>query len=291
MIEKQKIMLLGNLGQLGKEFSRAFAMRGVRFFGSDVPGCDISDIDALSKLVKEVKPTLVINCAAYNFVDQAEIDSADAMRVNAIAPKNLAELSREYGFLPVHFSSDYVFDGNIQSGLYSELHTPNPINNYGVSKLRGEEFLAEADEYLIFRLSWIYGDGSQNFINKLVQWTKSSAPLRISCDEYSVPTSCKTIVDYVLLALERNLRGTYHLTNNGFASRLEWARAILDICSIPKKIYPARMAEFELPAARPFFSAMNPDKLEMDCGTSIPHWRDSLSEFISNGGLDAYLTK
>jgi len=160
----------------------------------------------------------------------------------------------------VHYSSDYIFDDS-KEGLYTEEDKPNPLNEYGKSKLFGESFIEEQmKNYLIFRTSWVYGQGKQNFLYKLTQWAQTQEYLKIACDEFSVPTSTNTIVEVTLKAIDEGLTGVYHLVNSGFTSRFEWAREFLKLKGINKFIYPAHQSDFNLPARRPRFSAMSNEK-------------------------------
>jgi len=182
----------------------------------------------VKELFYREKPDIVINCAAYNLVDKAEEDYITAYKTNALGVRNLAYLSNKLNAFFVHYSTDYVFDGTKENGLYTEEDTPNPLNEYGKSKLTGERWIVEETEnYLLFRVSWVYGRGKQNFIYKLIQWAKNNDYLKIAYDEISVPTSTRTIVEVTLKALDNGLTGLYHLTNSGYASRYEWAKKYL----------------------------------------------------------------
>lgn len=216
-----KILITGAKGQLAREFIRQFTQKGTEFVDFSREELDVSDFKAVFKIIKEIKPTIVINCAAYNNVDGAEKEKERAFLVNAIGPYNLSVVCSDIKALLIHFSTDYVFDGT-KEGLYTEEDEPNPLNEYGKSKLWGERFIQEnMENYLIFRTSWVYGEGTQNFLYKLNQWAKNQEYLRIACDEFSVPTSTRTIVEVTLKAIEQGLTGLYHLVNSGYASRFE----------------------------------------------------------------------
>jgi dTDP-4-dehydrorhamnose reductase len=181
----------------------------------------------------------------------------------------------------VHFGSDYVFDGMKENALYSENDPANPLNEYGKSKLSGEErVIRECRQSLVFRLSWVFGAGQQNFIYKLKTWAQNSEYLKIACDEFSVPTYTHTVVDITLKALQQGLTGRYHLTNSGFCSRYEWAKQILKQTGIAKFIRPVSMDSFTLPAKRPKFSAMSNGKISSLLHVSIPAWEDALISFL-----------
>ncbi len=276
-----RYLICGNKGQLGKEFEKKLTELNKNFTGFDIDTTDIGDIDELRIIFEKFKPTVVLNCAAYNNVDAAETESQQAFRVNADAVHNLAELSENYGSFLVHYSSDYVFDGLKTGGLYTEGDRPHPVNQYGRSKLEGENLLEEyMDRALIFRLSWVFGNGTQNFIHKLQNWADKNDKLNIVCDETSVPTYTGTVAEITLSALEQGLSGMYHLTNSGYATRYEWAKLILKILGIKKFIYPAHLSDFVLPARRPRFSAMSNSKLAKELEINIPEWEAATEKFL-----------
>ena len=269
-----RILIVGKNGQLGREFvkwlsggmgewkngkvGKLFNGRKVDWESVGHKECDIGNLREVLDVFDKVKPDIVINCAAYNLVDKAEENYINAVKVNGVGVRNLAFACDKYKAFLVHYSTDYVFDGEKENGLYTEEDRPNPLNEYGKSKLMGEEFLKEeTDRFLIFRTSWVYGEGKQNFIYKLMQWAESQEFLKVAYDEISVPTSTRTLVDVTMRALDQGLVGLYHLVNSGYASRYEWAKKILELKGIKKFIYPVSKDIFNLPAKRPKFSAMS----------------------------------
>ena len=276
-----KYLLVGDQGQLGKEFTRQFKQYGMNYLGVDIEQLNIAEREAVSNIFEMEKPEIVINCAAYNDVDGAERNPDAAIPANIEGPRNLAAAAKKYNSLLVHYSSDYVFSGDNGEVLYTEDDATDPINAYGRSKLMGEKMITgECDDFLVFRLSWVYGMGNQNFIYKLKQWANNKSELNISSDEFSVPTSTKVIVDITLKALEKNLRGLYHLTNSGYASRFEWAQKIIEWYGMNVVLHSVERSFFDLPAPRPYFSAMSNKKLSTELGVIIPEWEDSLNEFL-----------
>ncbi len=277
-----KYLIFGAAGQLGQEFLKKLKeSKTDQVLGLERKDCDISNINHVWTVFKQYKPDVVINCAAYNAVDKAEEDYVTAFKVNAFGVKNLACACREHNSFLIHFSTDYIFDGKKENSPYLEEDTPNPLNNYGKSKLMGELLLKEEMEnFLIFRVSWVYGNGKQNFIYKLLQWVKNNEYLKISYDEISVPTSTRTIVNYSLKAFKNGLKGLYHLTNSGYASRYEWAKKVFEIKEIKKFIRPVPSSVFSLPAKRPEFSAMSNEKLSKTLNVEIPTWEEELASFL-----------
>lgn len=279
-----KVLVVGKEGQLGLEFVKYFEQKGANFCAVGRKECDITDLEQVIDILKQTKPDIVINCVAYNQVDKAETNYASAYKVNAIGVRNLAYACKKYNNFLIHFSTDYVFDGKKENGLYTESDEPNPVNEYGKSKLTGEKWLVEEGlkDYLIFRTSWVYGDGTQNFIYKLIQWARSSEYLKIAYDEVSVPTSTKTIVKATSKAIDRGLNGLFHLTNSNYASRYEWAKKILEIKGINKFVYPVSKEIFNLPAKRPNFSAMSNEKVVKELEIEIGAWEEELEKVLKN---------
>lgn len=276
-----KYLITGRNGQLAQAFIKRFEREGIEFLAPDETQLDITDVSKVMKIVEALKSCVIINCAAYNHVDHAEREPEKARAVNAEGPGMLAAAAHTYGSFFVHFSSDYVFDGMKENGLYYENDITNPLNEYGKSKLAGEKLVwKENRDSLIFRLSWVFGEGKQNFIAKLIEWAKKSEFLKISCDEFSVPTYTDTVVDVTLKALDKGVTGLYHLTNSGFCSRYEWANHILGSMGIRKFIRPVSMDLFDLPAKRPKFSAMSNQQISDLTGVRIPTWKEAVSAFL-----------
>ncbi len=268
----KKVLITGARGQLGKEFVKVLSSKGIDFVALERKDLDVTNFEKVYKTLKEIKPSVVINCSAYNQVDLAETEILQAFSTNAIGPYNLAITCREINAKLIHYSTDYVFDG-IKKGLYTEEDKPNPLNQYAKSKLLGEELVKQVlENYLIFRVSWVYGEGRQNFIYKLLQWAKEREVLQIAFNEVSVPTYTGFIVEKTLKALEKGLTGLYHLVPRGYASRYEWAKLILKLLGINKILIPVQKEIFNLPAKRPDFSAMSCDKIEKDLGEGFEEW-------------------
>lgn len=277
-----KAIIFGHKGQLGKEFVELLNIKNIHVLGFDLPEFDITNKSAVVKLIISLSPDFIINCAAYNNVDKAETDFINAFNTNANAVQHIAEASKKLNIRTVHFSSDYVFDGK-KGKPYIEEDSTNPINAYGKTKLSGENLLKEiCDNYLIFRLSWVYGTGKSNFIHKLLSWTENKSTIEIADDEISVPTSARLIAETTLIALQNNLCGTYHLVNSGSASRYQWACKITQFLRKDLKIIPCSKSKFKLPANRPDNSSMSNSKIQKELNIQLPDWETSLNNFLSS---------
>ena len=273
-------LILGANGQLGKQFKKELTARGETVIAPEEKDCDIKNFEKLSRYVEKEAPAVIINCAAYNAVDQAEQQPGTAYLINGKSVEHITILCKQLGIFLVHYSSDYVFDGK-KGNLYYENDVPNPLNVYGRSKLAGEEAVQKyGGSYLLFRTSWVFGSGTQNFIYKMNQWVQKNPVLKLSCDEVSVPTSTLDLASLTLLSLEKGLKGLYHLKSSDYASRYEWGRYVVRSISPQTIIIPVPMATFPSVAQRPLFSAMSNAALEKDLGIKIHNWQGAVDKFL-----------
>lgn len=275
-----KILITGANGQLAQEFQRLLGIFHHEMTALDKKTLDITDPESTKKVLSQYNPDIVLNCAAYNFVDRAEEDFDTAYKVNAQGVRNLALACKRNNALLVHYSSDYVFDGE-KEDFYTEEDETNPINNYGKTKLLGENFLREDyEKFLLFRVSWVFGEGKQNFLYKLLEWAKKNRVLRVVYDQISIPTYTRDIVNLTMFAVNKGLRGVYHLTNTGYATRYEVARYFLERLGMDNLIIPVHAEYFQSPAKRPFFSAMSNRKLANDLNVEIPDWKIGIESYV-----------
>lgn len=285
-----KILLLGKNGQLGWELHRALQPLG-ELTAVDYPEIDLAELQPARELIRNTRPHIVVNAAAYTAVDKAESQPELAWKINAEAPGMLAEEARRLGAALIHFSTDYVFDGT-KNSPYIETDRPNPLNVYGRSKLGGEEAVQEAGEaWLILRTSWVYSNRAGGFVNKVLQWARQQEILRIVDDQVSSPTWCRMLAEasaQLLAAAKPDVRscfrehsGIYHLAGSGAASRFEWAQKILEFDPKPgeqtvKELQAARTEEFPTPAVRPLYTVLNCDRFTQTFGLCLPDWKPAL---------------
>jgi dTDP-4-dehydrorhamnose reductase len=226
------------------------------------------------------RPDVVMNGSAYNDVDGAESDWQGAFLVNGIGVKNLALACRNVGAVLVHFSTDYVFDGQTDRP-YTIGDMPNPVNTYGQSKLLGEEFLREhGDRYYLIRTSWVFGSGVHSFPLKVCRWARERHTLRMVEDQVSSPTSATDLARATLLLIRTEQYGLYHVTNSGPASRYQWAEVILNAIGWDGSLEPARSDEFPSPARRPSYSVLDNFPLLMTIGETLPPWQEATERFL-----------
>ncbi len=275
-----KILIAGKDGQLGREFIKRLAAPEFEVEAPEEEKLDVTNSDAVNSIIARCRPDVVLNCAAYNLVDDAERDPGPAFAINAGGVGHLAAACRQAGALLVHYGTDYVFNG--QKGTpYTEEDAPCPLNNYGRSKLAGEQILQETSApFLLFRVSWVFGEGKQNFLYKLLQWAGGGNAIRVVDDQVSIPTSTRDIVRLTLLALQANLSGAYHMTASGCASRYQIARYFLTRMGMTNTLVPVASDYFPSPAKRPRFSALSNAKLADALGAEIPDWTNGVDRYV-----------
>lgn len=282
-----RILLLAKNGQLGWELNRALLPLG-EVTAVETPQIDLERPETYINLIRELKPSVIINPAAYTAVDLAETEQERARNINAKAAGILAEEAKKMGAFFVHYSTDYVFDGK-KGAPYLETDMVNPLNMYGLSKLEGERAIQAVDgAHCIFRTSWVYSlRMTGGFVSKVLQWSRQQSQLRMVTDQIGNPTWARMLAETTALLLARGdayLRdraGLYHLAGGGFASRFEWGQAILDLDpnkheQTAEQVLPALTSEFPTPAERPLFSALDCSKFETTFDMKLPPWRTAL---------------
>ncbi len=275
-----KILITGSKGQLAKEILSQAEIRKDEVLAYDRAGLDISDFKAVSLVVADAAPGVIINCAAMNDVDGAESNWEDAFVTNGIGVKNLAIASESAGAVLVHFSTDYVFNGR-SARPYTIADLPDPVSSYGQSKLMGEELLAKhSKNYYLIRTSWVFGTGVNSFPSKLLGWASDNMELRIVDDQVASPTYAADLAEATLKLIDTGNLGLYHVTNAGQCSRYEWAAYILKIRGWDGVLKPAKSSEFQLPAERPAYSVLDNFPLARTIGAEMPLWKDATDRFL-----------
>jgi dTDP-4-dehydrorhamnose reductase len=275
-----RILLTGRNGQVGSDLEKSLPALG-ELVAIDRASLDLSDPDAIRRVVREVRPALIINATAYNAVDKAQAEPAAATAVNAIAPGVLAEEAKRLGALVVHYSTDYVFDGE-KSLPYVEEDRPAPLNAYGRSKLQGETAVAAAaGRHLILRTSWVYSTRATNFYRLIQRKAAAGEPMRMVDDQTSVPTSSAFLAEYTLALLRARAEGLFHLVPSGQATRYAFAREVVRALGSASKVEPARTSEFPSAARRPVYSVLENRKAGSVLGRGIPDWRELLPPIIA----------
>lgn len=282
-----KILVTGKTGQVGYELVRSLQPLG-EVMGVDRSVMDLADLDQVREVIREAKPDLIVNPAAYTAVDRAESEPELAMRINGLAPGVIAEEAVRLGARLVHFSTDYVFDGTKQHP-YVETDVPCPINVYGKSKLAGEQAIAATGvSHLIFRTSWVYGMRGKNFLLTMMRLAAKHDNLRIVSDQHGAPTWSRTIADTTAYILAQAAAsndtanwwfrngGLYHLTAQGATSWFGFAEALLEVNERKPKLIPIPSSDYPVMAERPANSRLSCAALTSKFCV-LPDWRDALT--------------
>jgi len=275
--------IAGSKGQLAKEFIKIFESSKVSYAAYDLDDLNISDYKQVKEFINRFKPKYIINCAAYNLVDKAETDWEDAFSGNGIGVKNLAIAAKENDSIFVHYSSDYVFNGEKQSA-YTIADIPSPLNRYGESKLLGERFTEFAEHYYLIRTSWVFGDGANSFPVKVLQWAEGKDSLKIVDDQISSPTYAKDLAEITLKLVETGSYGLYHLTNKGYCSRYQWAKLILEESGWKGELLKGKSSDFITAAKRPEFSVLDNFPIKVILGEEMRDWQEATKDFLKNRG-------
>lgn len=280
-----KILLTGKHGQVGGELARSLCALGeLRALAS--ADLDLADPDALMRVLRAYKPQLIVNAAAYTAVDKAESRPELAMAVNARAPAILAEEARRLGALLLHYSTDYVFDGQKQSP-YIEADPPHPLNVYGHSKLAGEQAIqAVGCRHLILRTSWVYGLRGHNFLLTMRRLLQEGPQVSVVDDQIGVPTWSRWLAEASVQALshclqERAAGGLYHLVPAGQASWYALAQAIARHDGAASRLQAITSADYPQRARRPANSCLDAGRAVREFALPHPHWADLLAQCLA----------
>ena len=290
-----KILVTGRNGQVGGALQQALVGLG-EIIVLDRTQLDLSSLDTIRDVVRSLRPTIIVNAAAYTAVDQAESDEAMAYRINAEAPRVLAEEAKHLGAALIHYSTDYVYDGS-KSSAWFETDATGPLSAYGRSKLAGEEaIMSTGVPHLILRTSWVYGLHGKNFLLTMLRLAQSRTELSIVNDQIGAPTWSWTIAEATAsiikkfpdLAAANHLSGIYHLCSGGQTSWYGFAEKIFAHPLIQQKplLHPITTADYPTPAVRPKNSVLNTDKFET-IFMQLPSWEEALAECLQQIPVEA----
>lgn len=303
-----RLLVVGGNGQVGRELRRSLRPLGevvattrdgrLDALDNDASGAagiaaDLADTGALAALVRDLAPAAVINAAAYTAVDKAETEREAAFRINAEAPGALARACTAAGIPLVHYSTDYVFDGQ-GARPYREDDPTAPLGVYGASKLAGEEAVrAAGGRHLVFRTAWVYAAHGHNFLRTMLRLGAERDELRVVADQVGAPTPAALIADVTATALAQALArdaqpgGTWHLAAAGQTSWHGFAEAIFaeavaaGLLPRAPRVVPITTADYPAPARRPAYSCLDTDSLRRDFAVELPQWRTALGDVIA----------
>jgi len=275
---KKTILITGANGQLGSELKELSKHFNYNFLFTSKEELNIADNPLVETFFRNNKIDICINTAAYTAVDKAETESELAFKINSEGVKNLANACQKTDAKLIHISTDFVFDGS-SSTPYLENNDTNPLNIYGASKLKGEEYALEVNA-IIIRTSWVYSTFGANFVKTMLNLTKTRNELSVIFDQIGSPTYAADLAQALLHICSNETylskKGIYNFSNEGVASWYDFALAIFEIKNIDCKVNPILTLQYPTPAKRPHFSLLNKNKFKTDFNYTIPYWRDSL---------------
>lgn len=290
------ILVTGANGQLGSEMRLVTKNSLDHYIFSDVNDVeglstcrlDITDADAVRTLVREQNVRVIVNCAAFTDVNGAESRLYLAERLNADAPRILAEAMKEVGGLLVHISTDYVFGGDPYNEPCREDQKGTPTGVYGMTKLKGEQYIKESGcNYLIFRTAWLYSEFGKNFVKTMLSLTETKEELKVVFDQCGTPTYAYDLALAISsIIAERKYEGNYgvyHYSNEGVTSWYDFTKVIAQMAGHTScRILPCHSDEFPSPVKRPAYSVLDKTKFKETFGIPVNYWMDSLSTCINN---------
>ena len=285
-----QILIFGCNGQLGKAISDIFP-DGIKYSRSE---CDFNNPEDISKCILRIKPEVIINCAAYTDVNHSEIDIKKALKINSIAVKAIALSANIVDALVIHFSTDYVFDGS-NSSSYTENSPTYPINNYGKTKLKGEKKLVKFnDKHIIIRTSWVYGQGKNNFVYKVIKNIQQKKKLAVVDYEFGSPTQTKSLAFIVKMFIDKYFEkskkkleyGIYNFSGNVRISRYTFAKKIIEIIKSYNESNDIEITaisyKLKSKVRRPLNSFLNCEKICKYLDIELPNWENQLKDFFDN---------
>ncbi len=282
-----KLLITGAGGQLGQEWVHFCENNQIVFLALGSQDLDITEKSKLLENLDSFNPDVLINCAAYTKVDHAEDEPDLAFKVNAEAVKNISEICFLKGIKLVHYSTDYVFSGDINDRFtfpkgYPEDGITNPVNEYGKSKRAGEIGILESGcTYLIIRISWLCGSYGDNFIKTMLRLAEERNELKVVNDQYGSPTFADQVVEQTSRLLLENCEGVFNVSSGGITTWYELAKEIFRLKKKEILIEPVSSSEFKSKAARPYFSKLDIQKISTIPGINIMHWQKGLKRFLN----------
>jgi dTDP-4-dehydrorhamnose reductase len=282
-----KIAVTGANGQLGSDICKVLTQEGHDVVELNHDSFDIINYEFVEAMLKDIKPDVLINPAAYHHVEKCQNDPDMAFSVNATAPFNMAKICKELNALFIHISTDYVFDG-LKNAPYIETDQAIPLNNYGISKLAGEQMIATTGcRYLVMRTSGLYGinpcraKGGKNFVELMLSLAEAGKPIRVVDDERVSPTFTLDLARQIVSVLTIKDSGICHATAEGSCSWYDFASAIFELTNVDANLNKANPGEFAIKVNRPSYSVLENHFLKTRKLNVMREWKDSLREYLS----------
>lgn len=279
-----KILVTGAKGQLGSDLVKQLDNRNITHFGADRHDFDITDNDKTCSFIKSYRPDLVVHCAGYTKVDDAEENITYCIKVNYEGTKNVALSCKEVGSKLIYISTDYIFDG-MKNLPYEVNDNANPLNIYGWSKLLGENCVTEVlKNYFIIRVSWMFGHSDNNFVETIINLAKEKKKLNVVDDQIGSPTYTVDLADKIIEIGQSDKFGIYHVTNEGFCTRARFAEEIIKNLNLRCEINHIKCNEYASKALRPKNSKLSKKSLLESGFSLLPTWEDALKRYLETRG-------
>ena len=275
-----RILVTGVKGQLGYDVVNELEKRGHTAIGVDIDEMDITDAEAVDRVITEADVEAVIHCAAYTAVDAAEDNLELCRKVNATGTENIAKVCKKLDLKMVYISTDYVFDGEGERPWEPD-DRRDPLNAYGIGKYEGELAVEEnLEKYFIIRIAWVFGVNGKNFIKTMLKLGETRDEVSVVNDQIGSPTYTYDLARLIVDMVETEKYGRYHATNEGFCSWYEFACEIFRQAGMNVKVNPGTSDEFPAKAKRPHNSRMSKEKLSENGFERLPSWQDALKRYL-----------
>lgn len=274
-----KCLVTGASGQLGYDIVNELNKRGYfDYYAPTSAQMNITNGEQVLDIIKKYNPDVIFHCAAYTAVDKAEEDKETCYNVNVNGTKNIVLAAKECGAKVVYISTDYVFDGT-KDGVYLPEDKTNPINYYGYTKLCGEKEVSELEDYLIVRISWVFGINGNNFVKTMIRLAETKSELSVVSDQIGSPTYTEDLSKSLLDLVQKNKKGIFHITNEGYCTWNEFAKYIFEVTGKNIVVNDVLTKDYKTIASRPLNSKLSKDKLDNESLSRLPTWQDATKRF------------
>jgi dTDP-4-dehydrorhamnose reductase len=280
-----RVVVTGTAGQLGKDVLLELARKNHQAYGADRQQLDITIEEDVMAYISEVKPDVILHCAAYTNVDAAEENEEAAYAVNAAGTEYLAKAAKRNGAKMLYVSTDYVFDGSAKEP-YEVDEPTSPLGAYGRTKLAGEQLLQKnLDEFFIVRTAWVFGIHGNNFVKTMLRLGKERGEVGVVHDQVGSPTYTVDLAQFMVELMETDKYGVYHATNNGICSWYEFAVEIFKLAEMDVKVNPLTTDQFPRPAARPKYSVLSKRRIEQEGLNPLRDWKIALAAYLKESNV------
>lgn len=279
-----RVLVTGSAGMLANDLVPVLTARGYDVIAPSEDVLDITNLEAVRSVADSCEPDIVANCAAFTRVDEAESQEYQALMVNGFAVQNLCLVCQEMGVPLVHFSTDYIFDGN-KEGPYTIYDQPNPLGAYGRSKLLGEQYILWLlSKFYLVRTTWMFGTYGKNFIDTMLEIAQKQQKISVVNDQRGCPTWTRQLAEAVADLIATGRYGVYHITSSEPTTWFNFAREIFHLAGLDIELVPVTSDQFPTPARRPLNSVLDPFPLPQVLGREMPSWRVGLKEHLKQRG-------